>query len=415
MNKNITLIFQGKLGFEVIDMIKNNIEKYNIVLVTNDINNEHILDKLNEFDKLLLIKYKLPINENTNNNYNMYYQFYSTYLGLCNSNTEYSIKFRADEYFENIEPLVNYIINNSNKITTSDFLFRKNYLLKYNISDHYIGGKTDILLSSFKILVEHCKDKNKYIDGYEELNHKEIYSPEKKIAISILIILDVDISFNNICASNIINKYFNIFDSKLMGNFIFTNNNINKKIINNIYTNNIDIITTIKSNNEIYRYCNLDTYDKKIIFLLGNNSIFDNKYNKIFDIINMFTYDDITIYSNDDINNIKSNISIDNYNNYNSKISSDILFIVDNSGINIIYKNQVYTNNLFLLLFENINLIDIDLIDIIIGYVDYIILLNNVNNINKNNILYSNKIIDIENINNYIDIKIDNLDFINII
>ena len=424
MNNKITLIFQGRLGVEIIDMIKKNIDNYKIVVVTNDIfndSNKEILNKLDEFSKITLIKYYIPI-DNVNNESNMYYQFYSTYLGLCNSETEYSIKFRADEYFENIEPLTNFIINNPDKIVTSDFLFRKTYLLKYNISDHYIGGKTDILLSSFKTLVKHCKDVNKLIDGYSELSLIRSYSPEKKIAISILRTMGVNISFNNIIVGNIINKYFHIFDSDKLGSYIFSNNCMNKKITNDRYSKDNDKITTIISNNEIYRYCNLDSYNKKIIFLFGNNSIFDKKYEKIFDIISLCSSssmvgcnETITIYSNDNINisnMFKANIVIDNYINYVSMgcISSDILFVVDNDAVNMINKKKVYTNNLFLVLTNNIIINPLDLIDIVIGCTDYVILLNPIVNINDTNTLYKNKLLEINNIVDHIDIKIDNED-----
>ena len=127
-----------------------------------------------------------------------------------------------------IHHLVNYIVS-TEKIVWSDFL------LNYNISDHYFGGRTDILLKSFKVLVKHCQDVNKLIDGYSELSLKEINRPEIKISIAILKTLNVDISFNNMLVTHIINKYFDVYNSYNFNNFIYKCNGSNVKLENKIH------------------------------------------------------------------------------------------------------------------------------------------------------------------------------------
>ena len=428
MNNDITLIFQGKLGDEILDMIEENYNKYNIVVVTND-NNEEIKNKIKKYDNIIFIDYKISV-ENKYNKLNSYYQFYSTYIGLCNSHTKYSLKFRGDEYFENIDHLVNYIVS-TEKIVCSDFLFRKQFLLNYNISDHYFGGRTDILLKSFKVLVEHCQDVNKLIDGYSELSLKEINRPEIKISIAILKTLNVDISFNNILVTNIINKYFDVYNSYNFNNFIYKCNGSNVKLENKIhiykhdyalsvssYPNNIlsypnKVIYIDKSKKILpicYRKCNIDSNNKKVVFVLGDESFIKNDYiNDFYKIINKFD-NNIIIYSNDTNDKIvNNNIIIENYNNFDSNLDYDNIFILNEKGIAFINNKFINCNNLFLLITNNINISIDEYILFISEYVDYIIKLNN-NDIIYN--IYHYKYLNVNNFMYYLNIKIDDINYL---
>ncbi len=430
MNNDITLIFQGKLGNEIINMIEENYNKYKIVIVTND-NNEEIKNKIKQYENIIFIDYKISI-ENKYNKLNSYYQFYSTYIGLCNVYTKYAIKFRGDEYFENIDPLVNHILS-TDKIVCSDFLFRKQYLylVKYNISDHYFGGKTDILLKSFKVLVEHCQDINKIIDGYSELSCPYIDCPEKKIAIAILRTLNVDISFNNILTTNIIDKYFDVYNSYNFNNFIYKCNGEKLMIKNNIYTNDYEYLSNITSvpvvvisdNNFIvtidnskklipicYRKCDINPNNKKVVFVLGDQSFIKNDYyDDINIILNYFNNVDITIYSNDTNDKIiNNNITIENYNNFNSELDYDTIFILNNQGIELINSKLINCNNLFLLETNNIcaYMCITKYFLFVSEYVDYIIQLNNDNIICN---IYNYKYLNKNNFMYYLNIKIDDI------
>jgi hypothetical protein len=74
----------------------------------------------------------------------------STLEGLKKSNTKYSIKVRADEYYENWGPFIDKMTNEPTKILTNNVFFRKVERYPFHISDHIIGGLTENLLTMFR-------------------------------------------------------------------------------------------------------------------------------------------------------------------------------------------------------------------------------------------------------------------------
>ena len=389
MNNNITLIIYGELEPLIINMVQNNIDKYKIILVTNS-NKNNILDELYKIESLLIIKYKKD-------------NIYSSYLGLCNVTTEYSIIFRGDEYFENIDPLVDYMINND-KVVVSNFEFTKTYFHKYNISTHFIGYKTDVLFRAFKVLVSNIE--NNYIEEYKELSLNRVNSPEQRIAIAILRSMNIPIvSFNNIKVGTLINKYFHIFDSNKFGNFIYNKNKLS------------DEFNYVSSNNDINRLCDIDNYDYDVVFLFGNNSILNPRYKNVLNIIKSFGNKKIIIYSNDNMNNsniintfyYKNNIKIVYYKEYDTNKSSNILFVINNDGINLIFNKVTKTNNLYLLLDELLNMSELECLELLSGYIDYQVFFNNIN-LNELPDFIKNKTIDLNEIHKYINVKNDDID-----
>jgi hypothetical protein len=79
---------------------------------------------------------------------NVYYQAFTTHAGLEMSETEFSIKFRSDESYSNLDTFVKALSENPERIITGDFHFWDNWAA-FHISDHAIGGKTKNLLGAF--------------------------------------------------------------------------------------------------------------------------------------------------------------------------------------------------------------------------------------------------------------------------
>lgn len=84
------------------------------------------------------------------NEQNVYLQVHSTLEGLKKSNTPFSIKVRADEYYQNWDPFIVKMISNENKIITNNVFLRKVERYPFHISDHIIGGLTSNLTVMFK-------------------------------------------------------------------------------------------------------------------------------------------------------------------------------------------------------------------------------------------------------------------------
>ena len=84
------------------------------------------------------------------NEQNVYLQVHSTLDGLKKSITSFSIKVRADEYYQNWEPFINKMTGEPDKIITNNVFFRKVERYPFHISDHIIGGLTSNLLKMFQ-------------------------------------------------------------------------------------------------------------------------------------------------------------------------------------------------------------------------------------------------------------------------
>ena len=75
--------------------------------------------------------------------------------------TKYVIKVRGDEYYSNVQYILNSIRVQPDKVHTSSIFFRAWQYAEYHISDHIIAGTTENILIMFmshnmlfKIIVE---------------------------------------------------------------------------------------------------------------------------------------------------------------------------------------------------------------------------------------------------------------------
>ncbi len=102
---------------------------------------------------------------------NLPLQIRTTLNGLCTSycNTKLAIKIRSDEYYENLEPIVQTVRDNPEKWTTNNIFFipslKDTPHAVLHTSDHIIGCKTDMLIRAFELAdqllnntYQHCTD-----------------------------------------------------------------------------------------------------------------------------------------------------------------------------------------------------------------------------------------------------------------
>jgi hypothetical protein len=283
MNNNITLLFQGRINeqlFNMLDLYKN---KYNIIISTNDINNilfnkihdylnNHIklityntdLSKISKFletfkfhlyNKLEYINLKIfnKIYNNNNKYINMYYQSLSTYYGLLNVKTKFVIKFRCDEFYSDIQQLINNILLNENKVIISDVFIMNNYLFPFAISDHIICGKTNLLLKSFNILNLYFESDNSIQEKFNILNNIIIVTFEQLLGCIILIELGYKLYFDTSYIHDLMYNNFIVIKVSNLGNYIINSNIYNIHVKNdNSFNEGINSLLLTKD----YEYMN---------------------------------------------------------------------------------------------------------------------------------------------------------------
>lgn len=149
---NFTLVIQGPLHENSIYGLLNNYPEYtdNIIVSHWDTDNPELFRYFKEYSiQAEVITNKQNIDYNIFNGQNVYYQVYNTLKGLEKVKTEYVIKLRSDQWFGNLEPFFEAVLQNPDKYTCSNLHFRPDSLIKYHPSDKVIGGKTDLILNTF--------------------------------------------------------------------------------------------------------------------------------------------------------------------------------------------------------------------------------------------------------------------------
>ena len=96
------------------------------------------------------------------------------------SNTEYSIKIRCDQWYENLSPILECVLQNDNKFVCSNQHFRPDFLYKYHAGDNIIGMKTQDLLNTFQTCYDRLT-KNAFVllsGAYMYTDNQELLTPK---------------------------------------------------------------------------------------------------------------------------------------------------------------------------------------------------------------------------------------------
>jgi hypothetical protein len=190
---DFTLVFQGPLHKNFIYGLLNNYSTYtdNIIISHWDNDNLELLEYLKEFNiSATVITNTSHSDFNVFNGQNIYYQVYTTLKGLEQVRTEYVVKLRTDQWFGNLEPFFKAIKNNPDKYVCSNLHFRPDKLTKYHPSDKLVGGKSDILLETFKIAMYRVKNNVQAL-----LSGAYMYSDDRSV-----------------CPDYLIKKYIKLYD-----------------------------------------------------------------------------------------------------------------------------------------------------------------------------------------------------------
>jgi hypothetical protein len=211
---------QGKILQQTIDFFIKNYPTQNVVISTW-IGSKIDLSKLPHSYNVILTK--LP---KDGGHQNIAYQLLSTNNGLKCVETDYVIKIRGDEYYSNIEYIVNEIAMNPKKIHCSPVFFRHWEFMKYHISDHIIAGTT----SNLKLMFGKTKFymDNKLVYNFMDNKKYEFWEPEINLTRSYLMAKEPE-RWNKVDGRQLMVDNFEILNIKKLEPYKVVANIFNKE------------------------------------------------------------------------------------------------------------------------------------------------------------------------------------------
>lgn len=211
--EDVTLIIQGRLMQDSYDFY---IENYKDcpVIISTWVDNTIDFKTLPENFIVLLSPYPYDFGAQ-----NLNLQLISTLNALERVKTKYVIKVRGDEYYSNLQYVLNSIKVEPNKIHTSSIFFRAWQYAEYHISDHVMAGTLVNMLTMFK------ESKYNFDTGKVNVSkwkvdgnfHKWVttHAPEERITKSYLNAKE-PFRFEKVDGRILMKEHFNILDIELL-------------------------------------------------------------------------------------------------------------------------------------------------------------------------------------------------------
>lgn len=212
--EDVTLIIQGRVSLDAFNFWVSNYKDFPVIISTwvdCDISFKEIPRNFT----IILSQYPEDYGPQ-----NINLQLISTLTALERVKTKYAIKMRADEYWSNVDYILNTIKGQPNKIHTSAVFFRAWQYAEYHISDHLIGGTTENMLTMFRETKYNFdnnkinKSKWKYDDGsFWKWGH--VHNPEERITRSYLNCKE-PLRYEKVDGRILMSEHFNILDTDLL-------------------------------------------------------------------------------------------------------------------------------------------------------------------------------------------------------
>lgn len=205
--EDVTVIIQGRLYQESYDYYIKTYKGFKVIISTwidNTIDFKNLPDNF----KVILSPYPKEIGGQ-----NLNYQITSTLNGLEAVTTKYTIKVRGDEYWSNLESVLNRVKHSPNKLHTSSVYFRAWSHMQYHISDHMIAGTTE----NMKVMFESSKYNfdNKLITYLKNGVPETYWEPELNLTRSYLMAKEPD-KFGRVDGRILMREHFDILDVNLL-------------------------------------------------------------------------------------------------------------------------------------------------------------------------------------------------------
>ena len=206
---DLSILIQGPAspksdGFKILDKYK---EYGNIIVSCYE---EDETEFLTQFDFVKIIKNKTPILEDKigiHHDSTFYYALYTTFKGLQKIESDYVIKIRSDEYFTNLNPIIETISKNPDKLVCGNIFYKPWRIKPFHMGDHIFVCKTKTLLEAYQRLLDMYDKKTKLDKTFNQTEANN--SAETVLCKSILFSIDPvnfdtkDCFEKNILAENI--------------------------------------------------------------------------------------------------------------------------------------------------------------------------------------------------------------------
>lgn len=157
-NEELTIVLQGLPHKECVEEWIKNYSKWNIIVSTWD---SVDLSSYNFPSHWKVIQSKYPLYR-FHSHLNLDYQIETSLRGLYEVQTPYAIKARLDEYWSNLDIILDKVKKNKEKIVSSSMYFRKrgysNDMYRFHIGDKFLGGTTDNLILMFESTLQNLQE-----------------------------------------------------------------------------------------------------------------------------------------------------------------------------------------------------------------------------------------------------------------
>ena len=211
--EDVTVIIQGRLMQDSYDFYIENYKDCPVIISTWV---DNTIDFKNIPENFIVLLSPYPYDFGAQN---LNLQLISTLNALERVKTKYVIKVRGDEYYSNLQYVLNSIKVEPNKIHTSSIFFRAWQYAEYHISDHIMAGTLMNMLTMFR------ESKNNFDTGKVNVSkwkvdgnfHKWVttHAPEERITKSYLNAKE-PFRFEKVDGRILMKEHFDILDIELL-------------------------------------------------------------------------------------------------------------------------------------------------------------------------------------------------------
>lgn len=211
--EDVTVIIQGRLMQDSYDFYIENYKDCPVIISTWV---DNTIDFKNIPENFIVLLSPYPYDFGAQN---LNLQLISTLNALERVKTKYVIKVRGDEYYSNLQYVLNSIKVEPNKIHTSSIFFRAWQYAEYHISDHIMAGTLMNMLTMFR------ESKNNFDTGKVNISkwkvdgnfHKWVttHAPEERITKSYLNAKE-PFRFEKVDGRILMKEHFDILDIELL-------------------------------------------------------------------------------------------------------------------------------------------------------------------------------------------------------
>ena len=209
MYNDISILIQGRLDATSLDKLPYYADIGKVVLSHDNHNDIDLLSEYNAHRYCETIVSNRIINADTiaNKGYivknyanlgrpsTFFYSIYSTYHGLLNCRTKYTIKLRSDEFVENLEPMISRFLEDTSKVVCSNIFYKDCNDYRLHFGDHMFIGRTNKLYKAYQTIYNYYV--YDILDSRLDMDEREKNEAEIILTKSILLAYGMGITDEN--------------------------------------------------------------------------------------------------------------------------------------------------------------------------------------------------------------------------